>query len=467
MRTSTDLRAISPVPRKDAGDWYLEFLALILLGYALFNRGFAYIGVPPIFLGEVALLLGIVFWARKPIFSPYFAMVSPWLLIALMVWVGLRAATEISTYGLDSVRDAMVVGYGVFAFIVSNLILSRPARLILLLRRYQQFCYVFLILTPLLRVFVIMMGGEENLPLVPGSNVSIICLRMGPVMVHLATITVFLSSRRISWFVIALISLNAVLALTSRGGTLAFIATVSAVLVLRPMNRAIWRLVGLGMLCAALLGISGVEIRLDSNPDSRNISFETIRELIRSIAGTSDKGNLDDTKQWRIEWWKQIVDYTVYGDYFLTGKGFGINLAKDDGIPQGDLEGVPLRSPHNSHLTFLARGGVPAFLLWWAFNAAWALGMLFSYRIASRRGDFAWANVFLFLFGHWLAVTVSTSFDVYLEGPMGGIWFWVVIGVGWSTYRLYQRRPQLLPVSAPVAEERPKVSTGRSSMTEV
>jgi hypothetical protein len=25
---------------------------------------------------------------------------------------------------------------------------------------------------------------------------------------------------------------------------------------------------------------------------------------------------------------------------------------------------------------------------------------------------------------------VDTSFDPYLEGPQGGIWFWAIIGVG-------------------------------------
>ena len=28
----------------------------------------------------------------------------------------------------------------------------------------------------------------------------------------------------------------------------------------------------------------------------------------------------------------QHFDYTVFGDYFWTGKGFGINLADDDGF---------------------------------------------------------------------------------------------------------------------------------------
>ena len=38
--------------------------------------------------------------------------------------------------------------------------------------------------------------------------------------------------------------------------------------------------------------------------------------------------------------------------------------------------------------------------------------------------------MFLFLGAYWLAFLINGSFDVYLEGPMGGIWFWTVYGIG-------------------------------------
>jgi hypothetical protein len=31
---------------------------------------------------------------------------------------------------------------------------------------------------------------------------------------------------------------------------------------------------------------------------------------------------------------------------------------------------------------------------------------------------------------YWVAMMVDTSFDPYLEGPQGGIWFWAVFGLG-------------------------------------
>ena len=37
---------------------FLATVAIILVGYASMGRGFAYLGVPPLYVGEIALLLG-------------------------------------------------------------------------------------------------------------------------------------------------------------------------------------------------------------------------------------------------------------------------------------------------------------------------------------------------------------------------------------------------------------------------
>ena len=76
------------------------------------------------------------------------------------------------------------------------------------------------------------------------------------------------------------------------------------------------------------------------------------------MSGQSNTSNLEGTRAWRLQWWQDIIDYTVHGRYFWTGKGFGINLADDDDY-QGTVNGLPNRSPHNIQMTVLARAGVP------------------------------------------------------------------------------------------------------------
>jgi hypothetical protein len=46
-------------------------------------------------------------------------------------------------------------------------------------------------------------------------------------------------------------------------------------------------------------------------------------------------------------------------------------------------------------------------------------------------------------------MSVNMNFDVYLEGPMGGIWFWTVWGYGVAVMWLYRHRPQFLATLVP------------------
>ena len=89
---------------------------------------------------------------------------------------------------------------------------------------------------------------------------------------------------------------------------------------------------------------------------NRPVSFTQLVDNVASVV-TADNGAPDSTRAWRLAWWDKIIGYTIDGPYIWTGKGFGINLADDDGF-QVDADGS-LRSPHNGHLTMLARGGLP------------------------------------------------------------------------------------------------------------
>ena len=64
-------------------------------------------------------------------------------------------------------------------------------------------------------------------------------------------------------------------------------------------------------------------------------------------------------------------------------------------------------------------------------------------------GDVRWQGVFFFLLAYWVAFLINASFDVYLEGPMGGMWFWTVWGVGLAALALFERRPEVL-LAAPL-----------------
>jgi O-antigen ligase len=165
--------------------------------------------------------------------------------------------------------------------------------------------------------------------------------------------------------------------------------------------------------------------------DDRSISAEAVIETVKSIFNFTGFSQYDGPRQWRIEWWNKILDYTIFGENFWTGKGYGINLANDDGFQVFDFfQDQPLRSPHNSHLTFLARGGVPGFLAWLTLQGLFGMSLFRAYRKAVRSDRHDWATLNLWVLAYWFAFMVNATFDVFLEGPQGGIWFWCLFGFG-------------------------------------
>jgi hypothetical protein len=209
---------------------------------------------------------------------------------------------------------------------------------------------------------------------------------------------------------------------------LAFLIPVLlAALIVGQLRRLLPIVAGGGVALAAVL-VFGLQIELSGG---RVVGPVQLANNFESLLGHSDAANLDGTKTWRLRWWQSIQDYTLHGPYFWTGKGFGVNLAEDDGYVVGaESGGTPVRAPHNAHLGILARAGVPGLVLWIVLLTSW-FGMLARSRgDALRHGDDRAAKMFLWIGCYGLSMLINATFDVALEGPMLGIWFWCIIGLG-------------------------------------
>jgi hypothetical protein len=183
------------------------------------------------------------------------------------------------------------------------------------------------------------------------------------------------------------------------------------------------------------------------------VSAGQLAENIQSIIGESDEPTLAGSRQWREDWWDTIVGYTVQGPYFWEGKGFGINLADADGFQSPDQL---LRAPHNAHLNFLARGGVPGLALWAAIQVSFAITMIRAALTAAKAKESFWLALLAWIFVYWLAALTNMTFDVYLEGPQGGILFWSVLGVGLAAAWHVKEMVQIEDLNAaPVGQSQP------------
>lgn len=420
---------------------YFTLLGLVLMGYAIFGRGFAYLGKPPLFVGEAVLMLGVFIMSITRGSMRVFALPQMSLILLFMLWGLCRMVPYLTEWGMFALRDSVVWGYAVFAIITAALLLAEPHRLPRLLWQYRGFALAFLILVPLLIVIKGLFRGA--LPDVPGTSIAIFAPRRGNIMVHMAVICAFViagfAHRRT--LAIAVFSIPFMLLLGSnRAGILSFCVAVGMATVLTRINKKSVNLWGSILVVIAIVGVVGANATIPGSDQA--INTDQLVEKVLGIVGLSNSSRNINSADWRLNWWGDILNYTVNGTHFWTGKGFGVNLATDDGY-QVDAEG-DLRSPHSIHFNILARMGVPGALLWLALQASWAVPLFRRYLECRRVQDPRWSGVFLVLLTYWVATMVNSSFDVDLEGPMGGIWFWAVFGIGMATLVIHRTHPLLM-----------------------
>ncbi len=420
---------------------FLKTLGVVLFGYALFGRGFAYLGVAPLYVGEMTLLLGLLVLLADPGIRSAFPTWSsaPWLSIYLLCGWGLaRTVPYLTTYGADALRDGALWGYASFAALVFAVIVAYPMNLGRILRGYRTFAWAYplLIFVPLAAVVAGITFPNFSLTGIP-----VIVVKPGDVAVHLGGVILFwlvgLAGPRGPIWVSLLLASSFVVAVMSRSATLAFVTPVVVyVLVRRDFPRQIRPMV----LGGALVALAAIVFnpRVEVRPGRWLTPQQLVANLVSTVSPGDDQSDeLQGTKAWRLAWWGKIVNYTFAGDQFWRGKGFGVDLAEEDGFASSALR--PNRHPHSVHMNVLARTGVPGLTIWVMVLVLWGRLLLRFHSYSRRAGHKEWSGLFLFLFGYWAAFLVNASFDVFLEGPMGGIWFWCLMGVGLAATQVYLR----------------------------
>ncbi|PZW38683.1 O-antigen ligase-like membrane protein [Humitalea rosea] len=436
--------AVGQVRRATLGDHYIRMLAFGLLGYAVLGKGFAYVGVAPLFVGEVLFGLGLLVLLSSGCLLATFTSAPNLLLGITCCWVLARTAPYVGTYGVDALRDSVVIIYGVFAMIMCGLLIEQPRRINDLYRLVAVFTTYY---GPWAWTLYFFSKVTRNYgPYWPGSGLPMVLIRPGEVAVHVAASTVFalLFLPKFGLVRMALIVMSiAAVSAQSRGGMLSIALPVAVAAFVAGTFRQIIRMAAIALSFLAIAYALQIEVSMD--PDNRVVSAEQLVLNVASLfGGAAGEGDLDGTKLWRLRWWEAIQGYTIHGPLFWSGHGFGMNLAEEDGFVVGLEHGGPVvRSPHNASMTILARAGVPGLVLWLLLLASWYWMMLSNILLARRQLDPGWANWFLFLGCYLGSILIDASFDVALEGPMLGIWFWAIFGVGTGSAMVFRARGRL------------------------
>jgi hypothetical protein len=419
---------------------------IVLAAYALFDRAFAWIHVPgtPLFVGEITLAFGVLAMmaTRAPIARAFRSSAAMRALGAWMVWGVVFMILQLPGYGLDTIRDSAIWYYGAVAILVVFLLVSDPSRFGRWSDAYMRFMPILLVWSLVAMVMVIVFSGGP--PYVPDSRVSIFAHRFGNIAVQAAMVLGFIwlvdrargrltATQRNVYTGLAIVAIL-VVGFQNRGGMVA--ATVGIALMIAFMQK--WRgelILSIGALVIVLATfaiVSDVSINLSGG---RNISAAQMMDNIGSIIDPSSGGSRQQTTtQWRLDLWTAVLD-DVITEHPVAGFGPGPDLGARYGVSTN--EETPLRNPHNSHLSVVARMGLVGFALWGVLWISWAFQLMLLRSRLLQRGRAVEAGLTAWLIISAIMILTNAIFDPTLEGPQVSFWLWTVFGVGLAMPLVY------------------------------
>lgn len=395
---------------------YMHFYLVVFALYVYFNRGIAYT-----YLAELTWLIGILMIIRN--WKNY---IFPWdrkvaLLVGFLCISLIYTIIGLTRYpAMDVVRDGFMFNYMMFALLIPVFKDQFEAFQTGIFRIYKWFPFV--VLAGLLLKTKIL---NHNSPSIFG-GIPILEYKNGDLAVQLLITALLLITGKIRYSLryqflnaMVVIYLFFLVATFNRGGMLAFLVGLLLFLFYSRKNAALANIKSYIKIVLLLLCLAFPLYLLTNIKDpvqGRDTGIAQLQKNITSIFIKEEKTPLSGNIIWRLAWWTKIVDYTIAGPYFLTGKGLGINLATADGIKMQDNS---LRSPHNFHLNVLARFGVPITVAWLSFLVLVIRGI--------RKQDAPLEHILYVAV--FVSFMVNASFDVALEGPMAAFPCWTFLGM--------------------------------------
>lgn len=410
----------------------VSLIGFVLIGYIVGNRGFAQqtliTGLP--LLPAEAVLAGVGAWLliKSGIERKLPVQRSP-LHLLLLLWftIGIaRLAVDFPRYRFLALRDFATVYYASFFFIVQAH--GAEVRTRCFLRRcfligvllvpvvfvlFTQFPTLFTHYFTFRGVPLIFVKGDVAIPI---AAAGIFLLHFDPLV-------------RGRWWApgAALALLLFVFASNSRAAQAGVIA-VDCWLIFR-RSRVPW--LHLGALGAAALLLAALAFSGQADWAEKKLTSSVERVLsVADVSGTmtyrsEDLGDKGDNNRFRLVWWRTVARETIESNPAL-GLGFGYDLARGF-VTEYDWamgEDFSARSPHNVAITVFGRMGFAGVFV--CLGIVWVMARATNRSLTANDEEAAglWCMVWVIL--------VSACFGIVLEGPMGALPFWVLVGLAYK-----------------------------------
>lgn len=407
------------------------FLGLVLIGYLVGNRGFAQLmpapGVP-LLPAEAALILGCSWRLVQCAFHrelPFRRDALNWAVLAWLAVGTVRVGFDVPRYGFMAVRDYATCYYAVFFFLAQHMA-ARPEA-----RRYLIDCLLtgVIALGPMFALAQFFDRFFMTKLVVAG--VPLIYYKADLAATHLAAGAILLfhwakgPHRWWAWPASIGITLF-LLAFDSRASLLGAIVAAGLLLLARR-----WRMPaaqGFAAICA--LGVV-IMLALTFNNTWASRKLDGIQDRVASVVDFTGGKHYEseesyfkgDNNRFRLVWWKNVVE-EITATNPVFGLGFGADLARgftQEYFPEGG-EDFSARSPHSIIMTAYGRMGAVGLVAW---GGLCVVLLSRTWRSLRRTDDPVTWSLWC---GAWV-ILVSGTFGVVLEGPMGAVIFWTLLGL--------------------------------------
>lgn len=412
--------------------WVLAFL---VFGYTIGNRGFAQItpaGGLPLFFGEIGLGATLTLVVIRLSFARQLPIQRNPLNVFLAAWIALgtcRIGFDVFRHGFVALRDFATVYYALF-FFVAQAVSSQPASRQMLHRAILATFAVLPVTAALSEAFpeAMMALTFRDIPIILYKDDLVGTFLFAGFLLLIPPAGQTSRLTKLRW-VLAVFSLSVGLMQLSRAGMMGL-----AVGALWQGLAGRWRPARTiaATMFAGALGLAVLGQFKDSDV-SQTKAFGVYEQVISifDVSGTgsyrhSETADSGDNNRFRIVWWQTIAADTMR-EGPLFGLGFGHDLARNFLQVYNPLEeDFTARSPHSILFTTLGRMGLIGLLV---LMAVYFLVAVETRKVVRwvRRGD-APASLLTLLSACWV-ILVSSCFGVVLEGPMGAIPLWIMLGL--------------------------------------
>lgn len=403
-----------------------KLMLLVILGYALGGKGFAYVSpFEPIYIGEITLALCILCMLSRPKQLGLFDTPIHGLIWIYVLYAGIHLIVDFETYRLLAIRDSSMAYYALF--FVASYSLFHNENVTRAFEKTVRCAIAFSTLSILYHVSKIGIKfpgfsphTDAFIPLCVGSVLYLLVLGMERKKLH---------------YIVLAGALSLMVIMTKTAALVALAVVVATAVLYGRINRLIMPALILGALC--IIGLAVIAF-IDTDIAINLLLGGEAAEAVGIQSG--EFVGFSGTTQWRWLWWTIIWNDTMQMAPFW-GQGFGSDITGPFlvawlGPEYGDPTGYA-RYPHNIMVTVLGRLGfigVAIFGMLFVATGRFVIRFCRSYFSSPARRD-----ADLFCYGVIVAGMINGVLQSTYEIPHGAITHWICLG--YLAKRYY--RPEL------------------------